>query len=86
MNHQEQVLAEVVDAGCISLPALGEAQHAEMDQYGKANGLTVTFAPWHPNPSYGIFRTGSLLSRNEQYPSGLVIVDEQGLPKPWKAV
>lgn len=60
-------------------------KHAEMDAYGKANGMTVTFATWHPNPQYVIFKTGSLLSRNDQYPSGLVIVDERGTPNPWQA-
>jgi hypothetical protein len=30
-----------------------------------------------------MFKTGSLLSRNDEYPSGLVIVDEKGNPHPW---
>lgn len=60
------------------------SRHAEMDAYGKAHGMTVTFAPWHPNPQYRIFKTGTLLSGNEQYPSGLVIVNERGIPEPWK--
>ena len=32
----------------------------------------------------GYLPTGSLLSRNEEYPCGLVIVDEKGKPTPWK--
>lgn len=59
--------------GCLALRTAGD-KHAEMDSYGKANGLTVVFAPWHPNPEYRVFKTGSLLSRNEEFPSGLVIV------------
>lgn len=70
--------------GFLALPSEG-GKHAEMDAYGKANGMTVVFAPWHPNPQYRIFKTGSLLSRNEEYPSGLVIVNEQGVPHLWQA-
>lgn len=55
-----------------------------MDTIGKAHGLTVVFAPWHPNPEYRIFKTGSLLSRNDEYPSGLVILNERGVPQPWQ--
>jgi hypothetical protein len=57
--------------------------HYEMDAFGKANGMSITYAPWHPHPKYRQFKTGSLLSRNEDYPSGLVIVDDQGHPHPW---
>lgn len=71
---------------CLGLPTKAPDKHAEMDEYGKANGLTVVFAPWHLNPEYRIFKTGSLLSRNERYPSGLVIVNERGTPLPWKGV
>jgi hypothetical protein len=70
------------DDTCIALPATGD-RHAEMDAYGKANGMTVTYAAWHLNPEYRMFKTGSLLSRNDDYPSGLVIVDEKGNPHPW---
>lgn len=69
---------------CLGIPTAVN-RHDEMDAYGKSNGLTVTFAPWHPNPQYRIFKTGSLLSRNEEYPSGLVIVDDRGTPRPWKS-
>lgn len=68
---------------CISLSTEGRS-HAEMDAYGKSNSLTITFAPWNPNPQYRTFKTGSLLSRNDEYPSGLVIVKEDGLPIPWQ--
>lgn len=76
--------ADVESDGCISTRTDG-SKHAEMDAYGKANFLTVVFAPWHPNPEYRIFKTGSLLSRNEEFPSGLVIVNERGAPQPWQA-
>jgi hypothetical protein len=70
--------------GCIAIPVAVDADHTEMDAWCKANGKTATFAPWHPNPEYRIFTTGSLLSRNEQYPSGVVIVDRNEPPRPWK--
>lgn len=60
-----------------------EERHAERDAHGKQNGLTIVYAPWHSNPSYLSFKTGSLLSRNDEYPSGLVIVDQTGKPSPW---
>lgn len=72
-----------IPKSCIGLPTDG-SKHAAMDAYGKASGRTIVFAPWHPNPEYRIFKTGSLLSRNEEYPSGLVIVDESGKATPWK--
>jgi len=72
----------LASGGCLSVT---NTTHAEMDAYGKANGLTVTFAPWHPNPQYRIFKTGSLLSRNDEYPSGLIIVNDNGEPEIWKA-
>jgi len=79
------LLGVVVESGgCISTQTDG-SKHAEMDAYGKANGMTVVFAPWHPNPEYRIFKTGSLASRNEKYPSGLVIVNERCAPQPWQA-
>jgi hypothetical protein len=76
--------AVVQSGGCLGLSTEGD-KHAEMDAYGKANRLTVVFAPWHLNPQYQIFKTGSLLSRNEEYPSGLVIVNERGAPQSWQA-
>jgi hypothetical protein len=60
------------------------SEHDEMDVYGKTNQMTVVFAAWHPNPQYRCFKTGSLLSRNDEYPSGLVIVDDKGRPSKWK--
>lgn len=60
-------------------------KHAGMDEYGKTNGMTIVFAAWHPNPQYRIFKTGSLLSRNEEYPSGLIMVDERGVPRVWQS-
>lgn len=59
------------------------SKHADVDAWGKREGMTVTFAPWHPDAEYICFKTGTLLSRNDKYPSGLVIVDEQGNPEPW---
>jgi hypothetical protein len=77
----------MVFEGCTGIYS-DDSKHEEMDQYGKLNGLTVTFAAWHPNPEYRIFETGSLLSKNDLYPSGypsgLVIVDDKGNPKYWK--
>lgn len=57
-----------------------------LDTWGKTNDMTVTYAPWHPNPEFRVFKTGSLLSRNDEYPSGIVIVPEprKGDPYPWK--
>jgi hypothetical protein len=79
------LLGAVVEfGGCLGLPTEGD-KHAEMDAYGKSNGMTVVFASWHLNPQYRIFKTGSLLIRNEEYPSGLVIVNERGAPQPWQA-
>jgi hypothetical protein len=79
------VLRKRSEAGaCVSQITNGD-KHAEMDAYGKANGLTVVFAPWHPHPEYRRFKTGSCLSRNDEYPSGLVIVNERGVPHPWQA-
>jgi hypothetical protein len=60
------------------------SEHSYMDAFGKSKGMTVVFATWHPEPGYTVFKTGSLLSRNEEYPSGLVLVDERGVPHPWK--
>lgn len=56
----------------------------EVDKWAKANGCTVTFASWHPSPELRIFKTGSLLSRNDEYPSGVVIVTRKGIPNPWR--
>lgn len=73
---------------CMSYYSLNETQsvdccHKEMDNFGKTNMMTVIFAPGHPNPSYRTFKTGSLLSKNDLYPSGLVIVDEKLNTKRW---
>ena len=69
--------------GALGLGLAGDL-HAQMDGYGKAHGLTVTFAPWHPKPEYVLFKTGDLASGNEGFPSGLVIVNERGEPHPWQ--
>lgn len=79
------LLDEIVESGgCLGVKTEGD-KHAEMDAYGKSNSLTVVFSPWHLNPEYRIFKTGSLLSRNEEYPSGLIIVNQRGEPHPWQA-
>lgn len=70
--------------GCISLSVENTDLHSYYDEYGKENEVTITYSPWHPNPSYRIFKTGTLGSRNEEYPSGLIIVDEKGIPHVWK--
>lgn len=67
----------------LSKLALTRWSHVSAHEHAKANGMTVTYAPWHPKPGYTFFKTGSLLSRNEDYPSGLVIVDEKGVPHPF---
>jgi len=73
----------LLDAGCVAVEA-GPENHDAMDAYGKKNNLTVVFAAWHPRPEYRIFKTGSLFSKNEDYPSGLVLVSEQGNPSRYK--
>lgn len=55
-----------------------------IDAWAKTNNKTVVYASWHPVPEYRVFDTGSLLSRNEEYPSGLILVDEKGRPKPFE--
>ena len=70
--------------GCVAIPISVDADHSDMDAWCKLNSKTATFAPWHPQPEYRIFKTGSLLSRNDQYPSGVVIVERGGTPRPWK--
>jgi hypothetical protein len=65
------------------IPESNSFDHAELDRHGKANGVTITHAPWHPEPGYTYFKTGSLLSRNQEYPSGLVIIGSDGKPKPY---
>jgi hypothetical protein len=70
-------------ASCLSMEA-GVTPHDAMDKYAKENGLTAVFAPWHPSPEYRIFKSGTLLSDNQKYPAGLVIVDESGNPTPYK--
>lgn len=58
--------------------------HTKVDAWAKSNRMTVTYADWHPNPKYRAFRTGSLLSHNEGYPSGLILIDSKGNPSPFK--
>ncbi len=60
-----------------------EFSQSEIDAFAKANDLTVTYCPWHPVPEYRMFRTGTLLSRNDEYPCGLVIVDENMKARPF---
>ena len=69
--------------GCVSIKT-DTITHDEYDAYGKMNGLTITYAEWHPHPEYRIFKTGTLLSRNDKYPSGLIIIDNRGNPIPYK--
>ena len=68
---------------CVAIN-LGKSSHDEIDTYGKANNLTIVYADWHPNPQYRVSKTGSFLSRNEKYPSGLILVDNKGEPHPYK--
>lgn len=69
--------------GCVAIRT-ETMSHDEFDAFGKMSGLTITYAAWHPNPEYRMFMTGSLASRNEKYPSGLVIIDDKGNPHPYK--
>ncbi len=73
----------MITIDCISFPN-EEKHHSEWDSWGKENNMTVVFAPWHPNPEYRVFKTGSLLSKNEQYPSGLIVINDQGTPTKYK--
>lgn len=57
--------------------------HEEVDIWCKERNMTAAYAPWHPEPRYTIFETGTLLSKNSFYPSGVVIVEEDGTPVPW---
>lgn len=70
---------------CISSVGLFD-RHSQADAFGKKHGLTITFSPWHPVPEYRVFETGSLLSRNEDYPSGLCVIDEAGIPHTYSAL
>jgi len=70
----------------ISIEAKSDKDHEKMDLYGKQNNITIVYAAWHPNPVYRMFKTGTLLSRNKEYPSGLVIVNEKGNPYPYKKI
>lgn len=65
-----------------------EAYVAGLDAWGKTNGMTIVYAPWHQNPEFRIFKTGSLMTRNNEYPSGIVIVPEprKGDPYPWNKI
>ena len=69
---------------CIAIRANSEVDHEKMDTWGKQNNMTVVYSPWHPNPDYRVFKTGTLLSRNNEYPSGVVIVDDKGKTHPYK--
>lgn len=70
---------------CLSLSQAGR-DFEQIDAWAKANEQTVVFAPWHPKPDFRIFKTGSLLGRNELYSSGLVLVNHKGNPVPWKKI
>lgn len=88
--YEADILAALGAPNCEVVGAPGKISPAKMDAFGKANGLTVVFAPWHPVPEYRVFKTGSLLSKNELYPSGLVLVevDSEGrnpTPRPYAA-
>lgn len=75
--------------GCVAFAfddALDEVNHGKIDEWAKASGRTVVYCPWHPNPEYRVFKTGTLFSRNEDYPSGLVIVDDKLKTHPWHAL
>lgn len=68
---------------CIAVKA-DQFKHKQMHEFGLKTNQTVVYAGWHPSPEYRMFTTGSLLSRNDEYPSGLVIVEKNGNPTPWK--
>lgn len=61
------------------IPESTSFDHAELDRHGKANGVTVTCAPGHPEPSYTFSKTWDPVG----YPSGLVIIQPDGKPKPY---
>ena len=62
-----------------------EETHAKWHAFGIEHRMTITYAPWHSRPEYRMFATGSLLSRNEEFPSGLVLVWDDGTPVPYSA-
>lgn len=65
----------------ISLPVQASLDtHRKIDVWAKANSMTVTYADWHPKPEYRMFKTGTLLSRNSEYPSGLILINQKGIP------
>jgi len=72
--------------GCIAFSAgpPDKLAFAMMDEYGKRNNKTVVYASWHPNPEYRISEGGSFGRRNDEFPIGLIIVDDKGIPHPWK--
>lgn len=72
----------MVQDGVLAFVA-SEENHAVAHQLCRDRNLTATYAAWHPVPAYRVFRTGSLLSDNDKYPSGLVIIDDNGIPHPW---
>jgi hypothetical protein len=71
------------DMYCVGIQA-DHFTHKQMHELGLKTNQTIVYAAWHSSPEYRVFPTGSLLSRNEEYPCGLVIVDEKGKPTPWK--
>lgn len=72
---------EIIESGSCVAFGVGSLNHPSIDAWAKDKGMTVVFAEWHPNPEYRIFKTGSLLSRNDDYPAGLVFVNEDGTTK-----
>lgn len=58
-------------------------KHEELDKLVKDNKLTIVCTVWNQELEYRVFATGSLFSRNEEYPRGLVLIDAKGNPKPW---
>lgn len=48
----------------------------KIDKDAKEKNLTIVYAPWHITPEFRVFKTGTLLSRNSEYPSGLIILDK----------
>lgn len=71
--------------GCVTIRT-ETISYDEYDVLGKKFGVTIIYADWHPNPEYRISKTGMFLSRNEKYPSGLILVDDKGIPHPYKNI
>ncbi len=53
---------------------------SELDRHGKVNNITIVKTNHNNETDYRMFTTGTLLSRNDKYPSGLVILDNNGKP------